>query len=176
MNRQIFLDRLHRSLRGLPPPMVADILADYGAHFDEGNSAGRNDQDIAAALGDPRRLGRELCAEARFKRWEDERSPAAAAAAATATLGLCAVDLIFVTPMLVLISLLLLMDFISGARYVFFGGLALIFGPFSKHDELLGVIILSGVGTVASGICQACVGVLIAFGVIKSLVWYGRLT
>ena len=45
------------------------------SHFSEGRVAGRSEDEIAAALGDPVRLARELRAEAGFKRWESERTP-----------------------------------------------------------------------------------------------------
>ena len=54
-----------------PPPRPAcrqprstSVMADYAAHFAEGMAAGRSEAEIAAALGDPLRLARELRAEA----------------------------------------------------------------------------------------------------------------
>ena len=68
MTRQDFIGRLRAGLTGLPEQVRADIVADYETHFSEGAAAGRSEADIAAALGDPERLARELRAEAGLKR------------------------------------------------------------------------------------------------------------
>ena len=60
MTRQAFLDRLRAGLRGLPTSAINDIVADYQAHFAEGVAAGRTEAEIAAALGEPDRVIREL--------------------------------------------------------------------------------------------------------------------
>lgn len=70
-SRQMFLDQLRAGLKGLPRSVVEDILAEYTAHFDEGRAAGRSDGEIAAALGDPGRLAREVRAETGVRRWEE---------------------------------------------------------------------------------------------------------
>src|SRR6185437_8700175 len=100
MTRQAFLARLREGLRGLPPSMIDDIVADYETHFAEGAAAGRSEEDVAAALGDPGRLARELRAEHGLKRWEAERSPSAGAGAVFAVLGLGAIDLLILLPIL----------------------------------------------------------------------------
>ena len=74
MTRQAFLARLREGLRGLPPSMIDDITADYETLFSEGLAAGRTEDEVAAALGDPGRLARELRAEHGLKRWAEERS------------------------------------------------------------------------------------------------------
>ena len=75
MTRQEFIARLKAGLAGLPLQAQADIVADYETHFTEGAAAGRSEADIAAALGDPERLARELRAEAGLKRWETRAQP-----------------------------------------------------------------------------------------------------
>ena len=62
MTRQAFMARLLEGLRGLPPTIQADIVADYNNHFNEGAAAGRSEADVAAALGDPGRLARGAAA------------------------------------------------------------------------------------------------------------------
>ena len=70
MTRAEFIAQLRRALSGMAPKELDDIVADYNAHFDEGLAAGRSEAEIARALGDPLRLGRELRAEAGLRRWE----------------------------------------------------------------------------------------------------------
>ena len=101
MTRQDFIARLRAGLVGLPAQAQSDIVADYETHFPEGVAAGRSEADVAAALGDPDRLARELRAEVGVKRWEAQRNPEAAAAAVFAVLGLGAIDLLVLLPILI---------------------------------------------------------------------------
>jgi len=101
MNRDAFLHILSDGLDGLPAHEIDDILADYAAYFDEADTSGRSEEEVAAALGDPRRLARELRAETGLRRWENHRSPGNSAAALLALGGLAAVDILFLLPLLV---------------------------------------------------------------------------
>ncbi|GBR07591.1 DUF1700 domain-containing protein [Acetobacter oeni] len=101
--KEDFMRRLATGLRGMPADTVSDILQDYEGHFDEGRKAGRSDADIARHLGDPARLARELRAEAGIRRWEDERSMAAALGAILGLLGLVALDVLIVAPVLIIV-------------------------------------------------------------------------
>jgi uncharacterized membrane protein len=91
MNKSAFLRILRDGLAGLPGQDIDEIVGDYGAHFDEGLAAGRSEQDIATALGDPRRLARELRAETGLRRWENHHSLRNSASALLALGGLAAV-------------------------------------------------------------------------------------
>jgi uncharacterized membrane protein len=75
MTRALFLGRLRQGLGGLPPDEIGEIVTDYEAHFSDAIAAGRTEADVAASLGDPLQLGRELAAEARLRRWEARRNP-----------------------------------------------------------------------------------------------------
>ena len=100
MNKADFLDILCRRLAGLPESEIDEIIADYARHFDDGIAAGRSEEEIARALGDPMRLARELRAEAGFRRWEQSRTPANFAAAVFGFVALVAVDFVFLLPFL----------------------------------------------------------------------------
>ncbi|HTZ78986.1 MAG TPA: DUF1700 domain-containing protein, partial [Stellaceae bacterium] len=93
MNREMFLRLLRQGLDGLPPGEIDEILADYAAYFDEARASGRSEENVSAALGDPRRLARELRAESGLRRWESHRSFGNFVAALLALAGLAAVDL-----------------------------------------------------------------------------------
>ena len=81
MTRAEFMGRLRRGLVGMPTAAAAEIASDYEMHFEDGASAGRTEAEVAAALGDPDRLARELRAEAGARRWDQEKNPSAAAGA-----------------------------------------------------------------------------------------------
>jgi uncharacterized membrane protein len=72
--RELFMARLRQSLAGAPPDIVAATLADIDAHFEEGRAAGRDENAIAAALGDPQLLGEQFRLEADLAAWEHQRS------------------------------------------------------------------------------------------------------
>ena len=100
MTRADFMGRLRRGLVGMPTAAAAEIASDYEMHFEDGASAGRTEAEVAAALGDPDRLARELRAEAGARRWDQEKNPSAAAGAVFAVLGLGAIDILILLPIL----------------------------------------------------------------------------
>ncbi len=100
MTRQQFLDQLRRGLAGLPPAEIDDIINDYSAHFTEGAAQGRTEADIAASLGDPRRLARELRAESRVRAWEEQPTTRNFVSVLFAFIGLAALDFIVMLPLL----------------------------------------------------------------------------
>lgn len=176
MTREDFLARLRSGLGGLPAATRDDILADYEAHFTDGQAAGRSEAEVAAALGDPVRLARELKAEAGLRRWEEERSPRAAASAIVAVLGLGAIDLLILLPILLTVIPTLVGLFI-GAIGVFIGGcVALTAGPFvpgTPGGPMTSVLV--GLGLMIGSIAVTSLLTLVTIGLVNALVWYGRL-
>ena len=108
MNRVAFLTILNEGLAGLPAREIDDILADYMSYFDEAETSGRSEAEVAAALGDPRRLARELRAETGLRHWENHRSLGNSAAALLALGGLATVDILFLLPLLFAAMLIML--------------------------------------------------------------------
>ena len=154
---------------------IAEIVADYEAHFSDGAAAGRSEADIAAALGDPDRLAKELRAEAGLKRWETERNPEAAAAAVFAVLGLGAIDLLVLLPILITVvsvicafGIVALVGFVGGA--VVFAA-----GPFAHGPGGIGAALLTGLALMAGGVSMTAALTLVSIGLVNALVWYGRL-
>jgi len=122
MNRASFLAELRMGLSGLPAQEKEETIADYGAHFSEGLAAGRSEAAIAAALGDPARLAKEIRAEAGFRRWESERSAGSIVGAIIALLGLATLDLIFLVPFVCVMAVILIAMFASAVALAFAGG------------------------------------------------------
>src|SRR6185295_11293500 len=148
MTQAEFLTILHQRLRGLPPAEIDELMDDYASHFAEGLAEGRSEAEIAAALGDPARLARELRAEAGLRRWETARTPANFYAALIGFLALIAVDFMFLLPLLAALALVALL--IGVAMIVLcVVGLALALKLFHlDHGLSLGYLarILAGVG------------------------------
>lgn len=100
MTRDAFLRALRLGLAGLPPREIDDIVADYTAYFTESGASGRSDEEVAAALGDPARIARELRADAGLRRFEAHWSVPNLLAAMMALAGLAIVDIFFLLPLL----------------------------------------------------------------------------
>lgn len=63
MQEHNFIVELERALAPLPHAQREDVLADYRAHIYEARERGKSDEEIAAALGDPRTLARTFVAD-----------------------------------------------------------------------------------------------------------------
>ena len=175
MTRQAFMARLREGLRGLPPTVQADIVADYENHFNEGEAAGRSEADVAAGLGDPGRLARELRAEAGLKRWEEERSASAGASAVFAVLGLGAIDILILLPILMGVGGAIFGIGIAVIAVFFAGGVVFAAGPFTGVPGGPAAAILAGIGLMAGAASVGAVLAIVTIGLVNALVWYGRL-
>ncbi len=63
-----FLELLEKALERMSAEQKQDILSDYREHFEAGRLKGKSDAAIAAALGDPRQLGRMFTADRAVER------------------------------------------------------------------------------------------------------------
>ena len=172
MTRDSFLARLRAGLKGLPPATAQDILADYEAHFADGLSAGRGEAEVAAALGDPDRLARELKAETGLKRWEAERNPAAAVAAVFAVMGLATIDLLILLPVLIVVGAVLFALSIAGVAICFAGMVVFVVG---LADGLHAGRLFAGLGLMSGAIAAEAILILAVTGLVNLLVRYARL-
>jgi len=120
-----------RGLVGMPTAAAADIASDYEIHFEDGLAAGRTEAEVAAALGDPDRLARELRAEAGAQRWHQEKNPSAAVAAIFAVLGLGAISILFLLPILMSVVGVLFGLFMAAIGVFIGGGAIMVAGPFA---------------------------------------------
>ena len=98
MSRTLFIARLRQGLKGLSPAEIDDIVLDYEAHFSDAAQAGRDETEVAASLGDPLRLGGELSAETKLRRWETSRSPRTFVQAGLGLVGLQAFNIFVLLP------------------------------------------------------------------------------
>jgi uncharacterized membrane protein len=175
MTRQAFMARLREGLRGMPPQTVADIVADYEAHFTDGLAAGRSEAEVGAALGDPDRLAREIRAESTMTRWREERSPGAAAAAVFAVLGLGAIDILILLPVLMGIGAAIIGFAVAVIVAFIFGAITFAAGPFFDPPGGPVTAVLGGIGFMAGAASAGAILTIISIGLMNALVWYGRL-
>jgi uncharacterized membrane protein len=174
MTKDQFLSTLRDHLTGVSPAAADDIVADYASHFDEGMAAGRSQQDIAAALGDPARLARELRAQAGLRRWDEERSPSAAAGAVLAILSLGAIDLLILLPVLMVVSSLIFAFGCAAAALTVAGIIMLMVSPFALFGGGFVQALLGGFGFMSAGVSLGALMALCAIGLVNLLIRYGR--
>ena len=177
MDKREFLSRLERGLAGLDPSERADIVGDYEAHFAEALLAGREEPEVVEALGDPSRLAREIRAEAGIRRWERERSPASLAGAILALIGLAAVDVVLLLPLLFWMGIvfLVLAIVIVGALLA---GLVLMSSLVGLHPLHIGGSlsrVLYGIGFLSGGTGGAALLLLALEWLVRLIARFARL-
>jgi len=175
MNRENFLDTLRTGLRGLPQATVDEVMSDYEAHFSEGLQAGRTEDEIASALGDPARLARELRTEAGIRRWELERNPSAAAGAIFGILGLGVIDIVILLPILLPVSATLLGLMVASVGIFTGGAIIFVAGPFAGIGNYIAAVMFGGLSLMAGGVALGALTSLVSIGFVNGLVWFGRL-
>ncbi|ABC38556.1 hypothetical protein BTRA_487 [Burkholderia thailandensis USAMRU Malaysia  len=116
MKQDAFIQRLRQALGSLPKRDVDEIVADYREYIGDALSAGRAEEDVIAALGDPEKLARELKAQANFRQWEERRSFGNLMRVVGSIAGLGLLHLILLVPFLLYMLVLT-------TGYVFFGAL-----------------------------------------------------
>lgn len=178
MTKLEFLDTLRRRLGGLPQAEIDELVSDYATHFADGMAAGRSEAGIAAALGDPMRLARELRAEAGFRRWETARTPANFFAVLFGFLALIAVDFVFLLPLLVGLALFTLITGIV-LLALCIAGIALMMKVFSWDYGLFSGHYLtrtfSGLGLLGFGVGGGALLLLMIDYVVRLLGKFARL-
>ena len=175
MTRADFLARLKRGLVGLPTSVAHDIINDYEVHFEDAARAGRSEAETAQALGDPDRLARELKAEAGVQRWRQEQTPSAAAGAVFAVLGLGAIDILILLPILMGVIGALFGVGIAVIAVFFTGGGLMVGGPFVDPPGGPMAAILAGLGLMAGATSAGALLAVVTIGLVNALVWFARL-
>ena len=175
MTRAEFMGRLRRGLVGMPTAAAADIASDYEIHFEDGLAAGRTEAEVAAALGDPDRLARELRAEAGAQRWHQEKNPSAAAGAIFAVLGLGAIDILILLPILMSVAMTLFGMFMAAIGIFIGGGAIMVAGLFAGFPGGAAAAILAGLGLMAGATALAAVTAIFTIWLVNGVVWFARL-
>ena len=175
MTRTEFLDRLRQGLAGLPPETITDVMNDYDTHFADAAAAGRTEAEVAAALGDPSRLARELRAEAGVKSWETAKSPSSAVGAVIAILGLGALDIMFLIPFLMGVAGTMVGILTAAVGVFIAGGVLFAAGPFMGLPGGVAGALLGGLGLMAGSVAIAALIVALGVWLVNGTIWYARL-
>lgn len=175
VNREEFLRRLARGLSPMPEADLADIVGDYEAHFAAASDEGRPEAEVAEALGDPGRLARELRLEARIKRWEQGRSPSAAWSAIIAFMGLGAIDILILLPLLLPVLGVFAGLYAAMLGLFIAGGAVMVVGPFNGFPGGPAAALLGGLGMMSAAIAITALITIASIWLVNGLMWFGRL-
>ncbi|MEC5160751.1 MULTISPECIES: DUF1700 domain-containing protein [unclassified Janthinobacterium] len=135
MSKLDYIDALRRALAGLPAETLAKTLAYYEQRFIDGLAAGRSEAEIAADLGEPKKIAVTLRASTHLSAFERTRNPANFARLVGSALGLAIFNLFMVLPAMVYSALLAAMYVAALAFYV--GGIAITASGLSGANELV---------------------------------------
>jgi len=178
MNRAHFMAELRDGLSGMHHSDISDILADYESHFADGAADGRSENEVAAALGDPARLARELRAEVGFRRWEQNRNAGNFLGVVLALLGLATIDFVILLPLLCVLAAIFFglsvacLGCIVGGTFLLFNLL-----PFGWHIATgnAAMQLLIGLGLISGAIGGGALLLLMMEMIAKLLIRYARL-
>jgi uncharacterized membrane protein len=129
MKQDGFIEALRRELSSLPKPAVDEIVADYREYIGDALAAGRREEDVVAALGDPVKLARELKAQANYRQWQSRRSVGNLFRVMMSIAGLGLLNVLLLVPFVLYLVVLTI-------GYVTFTGLTI--------AGIVGVVALSG--------------------------------
>ncbi len=161
MNRQDFIAQLRAFLGGMREEEKKDIIADYEEHFRMGMEAGKTEEEISRALGNPRILGKSFAIDAMLEEGKTDRKALSVLRAVFAFLSLGFLNLIIVLgPFIAVVAVII--SFWASAAAVALSGIAVIFsaalGPMILPSFLSvgGIsapfLFFSGVGITALGV------------------------
>ena len=175
MKRAHFMAQLRDGLSGLHHTDIDDILADYERHFADGAADGRTEDEVAAALGDPARLARDLRAEVGFRRWEERPSAGNFVGVVLALLGLATIDFVILLPLLCFLAAaffglsMACLGMVVGGTFLLFN---LLWGGVMGNAPMQGLI---GVGLIGGAVGGGALLLLILDVLAKLLIRYARL-
>ena len=152
MNRSTFLSHLREGLSGLPLQAADEILKDYESHFADGQAAGRSEEEVAAALGDPERLAKELRAEFSLQRLEKKDGALNVMATIFALGGLATLDVLVLLPATLLVGGLALVAALVFAVAALIGVMQFLTVPWQAFEGIadLVAIFLGSIGLIAA--------------------------
>lgn len=118
MNRKTFLSQLEQALAGMPAEEIGEILADYQEYFHDALEAGREEDEVVAALGSPQKLAKELKAQARYRQWENHRSIGNLMRVVAAVAGLGVLNFFLALPFMLYLLCLSIGYMVSGSLLI----------------------------------------------------------
>lgn len=176
MNKDEYLKELTRLLWKLPKEEREDILSDYREHFIIGIENGRNEEEIAEALGNPKNVAKQINAEYMVRKAENKQSAGSMFEAVLAAAGLGIFNLIFVAvPALIVVAVILTLFALGGVMII--GGilmtLSYMFQPLI-HPMGFNLPVGEGLLGIFGGIILGVVLTISGIGLVAVMVYVSR--
>ncbi len=150
MTKKQFLNQLDSALKSLPADERQDILQDYREHFVIGMEKGNSEEEIAASLGSPTQIAKELLAAYHLEKVETTTSTGNILRAMWAVVGLGFLNLVFVLGPFIALTGVMVAGWTAGIALVLSPVIVLadtIMHPETFHPFFLFIsIMLSGLG------------------------------
>lgn len=119
MGKIDYLDALKRAMTGIAPETQAKTLAFYEQRFVDGAQAGRTEAELAAELGDPKKIAMTLRASMHMQAFEHKKNPANFVRMGVAAIGLLIFNLVMVVPAVVYAAVLASLYTLGLALYLY---------------------------------------------------------
>ena len=177
MTRDIFFSELKKHLKGCSKEEMDEIIEDYNEYFNDAIDAGRNEEEVCAALGSPKLLARQLIAESAIKIAEDSYSIDNILKATLAIVGLGFFNLVFILgPLVGVISVVFSLALVAIILLIL--GVISPLGLFMLESyaafDLL-IYFLSAIGIFAAGTALGSFTILLSRLIYRALVKYLKL-
>ena len=148
MNKERFMEQLEASLGRISKEERQDILQDYEEYFEIGMEQGKTEQEIAASLGSPKQIAKELLAAYHLEQAEKSASAGNVMRAVWAALGLGFFNIVIVLGPFVALLGVMLAGWVTSLTFIV-APVAMLFniviGSFKLFDFFLSIA-MCGVG------------------------------
>ncbi|GGP26649.1 DUF1700 domain-containing protein [Silvimonas amylolytica] len=115
MKQQAFMSQLESSLVGVAQSDVEQILSDYNAYFHAAMQLGRSEEETAAGLGDPKRIGRDLRVQKLYGQWQQKHTVGGLIRTVAAIARLGVLNFLLAIPFMIYLCILTAGIFVSSA-------------------------------------------------------------
>lgn len=180
MTKNEFIKALEAQLEGIPAADKSDILYDYEEHFRMGMEQGKNEEQVAEALGNPKTIGKQFRATVAVQQAQTSASTGNILRAVVAVISLGFFNLVFVLgPFMGVVGVLIGIFAAAGAFVV--AGLAVLvsavasplIGPFLGLPSFL---LSNHIGLIALSLGFTSLGLLLFIGCFYLAKLFYRLT
>lgn len=178
MNKNEFLNQLDAALRGLTYQEKQEIMADYTEHFRAGAEQGKSEEEIAAALGNPRSIAKAYRADYMVEQARNKMSAGNIFRAVLAVLSLGFFNVVFVLgPFLGLLGALIGL-WAVGAAIAIAGpaGAVFVMASLIYPHLVFGLGTMSAIALAFILIGLGALGVLACIGLYYLSYWFYKLT
>ena len=118
MNEEQFLAELEAGMKNIPPAERQEMLADFKEHFAMGKEAGKTEADIAADLGTPDKIAREMVAQYHLEKAETNATAGNVLRAVWAGIGLGFFNLVIVLGPLIGVLGVVFGGWVTGVTFI----------------------------------------------------------